>query len=190
MQAVKRSLIGVAMSAVELIIGILLLVNPVGFTSGIIVAFGIALMLWGLGNVILYFTTAPEQAAVSRMLMKGLVQFLGGAFCAFCSRWFLAVFPMLTLVYGIAILVTGITKLQWTVDVLRMKRSRWALTAISAAVSLLCGAVIVANPFQTTAVIWMFTGASLILEAVFDAVSAFFGNREKKTAEDDGEVAS
>ena len=34
---IKRSLGGMAMSLAELIIGILLLVNPIGFTSGIIV---------------------------------------------------------------------------------------------------------------------------------------------------------
>ena len=36
----KRNLGSVAMSLTEIVIGILLLVNPVGFTSGIIIAFG------------------------------------------------------------------------------------------------------------------------------------------------------
>ena len=48
----KRSLGGVAMSLVELIVGILLLVNPASFTSGIIVAFGVVLMLMGSGSII------------------------------------------------------------------------------------------------------------------------------------------
>ena len=46
----KRNLSSVAMSLAEIIIGILLLVNPVGFTSGIIVTFGVVLMITGIGT--------------------------------------------------------------------------------------------------------------------------------------------
>ena len=38
----------------ELLIGILLLVKPVGFTSGIIIAIGVALMLRGVMDIVSY----------------------------------------------------------------------------------------------------------------------------------------
>lgn len=183
MSPLKRSLNGIAMSFAELIIGILLLVNPVGFTSGIIVAFGIVLMFLGVGSIVKYFRTEPEKAAVSQLLAKGLMELLGGAFCTFCSYWFVATFPVLTLIYGIVILISGLVKLQWMVDIIRLKRKRWFLAAISAVISLLFGVVIIASPFDTTAVLWMFTGICLIVEAVFDIVAAIFGNREEKAAE-------
>ena len=82
----KRNLGSVAMSLAEIIIGILLLVNPVAFTSGIIVAFGIVLMIMGIGTTIKYFRTEPEEAAVSQILVKGLLELLGGTFCAFNSH--------------------------------------------------------------------------------------------------------
>lgn len=175
----KRSLGGIVMSLAEIVIGILLLVNPVGFTSGIIMAFGIALMLMGLGTSVKYFCAPPEEAAVGQILVKGLVMLLAGAFCAFNSHWFLVTFPVLTLVYGVAILVAGITKLQWTVDIIRMKRSRWFWMAISAVISILCGVMVIANPFSTAAVLWTFIGISLIVDAVFDMIGSIFGNREK-----------
>lgn len=176
----KRNLSSVAMSLAEIIIGILLLVNPVGFTSGIIVAFGIVLMLMGIGSVIKYFRTEPEEAAVSQALVKGLIELLAGAFCAFNSHWFIVTFPVLTLVYGVGILITGLTKLQWTVDIIRMKRKKWFLAAISAAVSILCGIVIITSPFSTTAILWMFIGISLIVGAVFDLIAAIFGSKETR----------
>ena len=179
----KRNLGSVAMSLAEIIIGILLLVNPVAFTSGIIVAFGIVLMIMGIGTTIKYFRTEPEEAAVSQILVKGLLALLAGVFCAFNSHWFIATFPVLTLVYGVVILVTGITKLQWTVDIIRMKRSKWFWMAISAAISVLCGITVITNPFSTTAVLWMFIGISLIVDAVFDMIGGIFGNREKKANE-------
>ena len=175
----KRNLSSMAMSLVELIIGILLLVNPIGFTSGIIIAFGIVLMIMGISTTIKYFRTEPEEAAVSQILVKGLLMLLAGAFCAFNSHWFIATFPVLTLVYGVVILITGITKVQWTIDIIRMKRSKWFWAAISAAISIVCGVVIITSPFSTTAVLWMFIGISLIVEAVFDMIGSIFGNQER-----------
>ena len=61
-----------------------------------------------------------------------------------------------------------------------MKRSRWLLAAISAALSIICGVVIITNPFSATAVLWLFIGISLIVEAVFDMVGSIFGNRDKR----------
>jgi len=179
----KRNLSSMAMSLVEVIIGILLLVNPIGFTSGIIIAFGVVLIIMGIHKTVKYFRTEPEEAAVSQILVKGLLILLAGAFCAFNSHWFIATFPVLTLMYGVVILITGITKVQWTVDIIRMKRSKWFWAAISAAISILCGIVIITSPFSTTAVLWMFIGISLIVEAVFDMIGSIFGNREKATNE-------
>jgi len=179
----KRNLSSMAMSLVEVIIGILLLVNPIGFTSGIIIAFGVVLIIMGIHKTVKYFRTEPEEAAVSQILVKGLLILLAGAFCAFNSHWFIATFPVLTLMYGVVILITGITKVQWTVDIIRMKRSKWFWAAISAAISILCGIVIITSPFSTTAVLWMFIGISLIVEAVFDMIGSIYGNREKTTDE-------
>ena len=171
------------MSIAEVIIVIMLLVNPIGFTSGIIIAFGVVLMIMGIHKTVKYFRTEPEEAAVSQILVKGLLMLLAGVFCAFNSHWFIATFPVLTLVYGVVILITGITKVQWTIDIIRMKCSKWFWAAISAAISIVCGVVIITSPFSTTAVLWMFIGISLIVEAVFDMIGSIFGNREKATNE-------
>ena len=183
MRAIKRSLSGIAMSLAELLIGILLLVNPVGFSAAVIIIFGVVLMLLGLGSTIRYFRTDPEEAAASQLLAKGLAVFLAGSLCAFQTHWFLEVFPALTVLYGVVILLTGLTKLQWTVDIIRMKRSGWIWAAVGAFVTVLCGGVILANPFQTVVALWVFIGVSLIVEAVIDIVSAFYGNREPRSGD-------
>lgn len=181
----KRNLNSMAMSLAEAIIGILLLINPTGFTSGIIIAVGVVLMIMGVGKIIKYFRTEPEEAAAGQNLVKGLILLLAGAFCACNSPWFIAAFQVLTLVYGVVMILAGITKIQWTVDIIRMKRSKWLWTAISAAVSVLCGIVVVTNPFGTTAVLWMFIGITCIVDAVFDMIGGIFGNREKREPEEE-----
>lgn len=182
----KRNLNSMTMSLVEILIGILLLINPVGFTSSIIIAFGVVLMIAGVFDIIKYFYNEPEKAALSQFLSRGLLALLAGAFCVFCSEWFVVTFPMLTMVYGAVILVTGIVKLQWTADMIRLKRRKWFWIAISAGLSVICGVTIIANPFRSTAIVWVFIGTSLIVEAAFDLVGSIFGNREKQEASDNG----
>jgi len=171
---------GVGISLLELLVGILLLVDPVAFTGGIIVALGAVLMVAGVVNVIRYFRTEPVEAAISKSLAKGLMELLGGAFCAFRSQWFLATFPVLTLIYGVVILVAGLNKLQWMMDSIRVKRRGWLLVALSAVISLVCGVMIIMNPFGSTSVIWIVIAVSLIVEALIDIVTTFISAKKAK----------
>lgn len=166
--SLKETTGGVLGSLGELVVGVLLLVGPMHFTSWIIIGVGIVLIATGLLSVFRYFKTEPVQAAKEQNLMKGLLALLVGCFCAFKSGWFVSTFPVLTMLYGVGILVIGIAKLQWTVDRLRTKDKNWYMPAISAAIALIFAAIILANPFGTTKALWMFIGIGLIVEAVVD----------------------
>lgn len=165
----------------ELIIGTLLLINPVSFTSGILVTVGIILILLGLVDVIKYFRTDVEEAARRQLLVKGLVCVLGGEFCAVKTEWFIATFPVLTMIYGVFILVTGIGKVQLTVDMLRRKNKKWFWAAINAVISIACAVVVLNAPFASTVVLWSFTGISLIVEGVLDIVTLVFSGKAEET---------
>ncbi len=171
MKTFKQSGNAIIMCIIEVVAGILLLVNPIGFTSGIIIAAGIAFMVTGLLNVIRYFRSSPEEAVGGQLLMRGLVALLAGAFCAFNSKWFIATFPMMVIIYGVAVLLGGLSKVQIAVDMLRIKNSRWWWGAVSAVISIICAFVMINNPFSSTVVLWWFTGISLIVEAVFDMIT-------------------
>ena len=85
--------------------------------------------------------------------------------------------PLLTILYGVAILISGVGKIQWTADMLRFGRKRWYLPAASAVCSLAFAAVILFNPFTTTEILWSFTGIVLIVEAVFDIIAIALGGK-------------
>ena len=192
MKFLKNHFADIGMFLLEILVGVLLLINPVGFTSGIIMGAGLVLLLVGIVCIIKYFRAEPQEAAKSQNLMKGLIALLAGSFCALRSEWFVVTFPVITLIYGVVILITGLGKIQWTVDILRQKKPRWFLCALSALVSTACGLVIIAAPFTTTAVRWMFTGIGLIVDACFDIVALIFTNRkaipDEPTAEADDET--
>ncbi len=175
MKFLKRNLNVILISLLEVLIGVLLLVNPVGFTSTIIIAFGIALLVGGVVSVVGYFRATPVEASLTRALVKGLAMLLAGAFFVIRPTWLIATFPVLTILYGIVILLGGLYKVQWFADALRMKTGRWFFYAINAAVSIICAFVILANPFASTLALWIFIGISLIVEAVLDLIVLFFG---------------
>ena len=184
MKKLKENMNGLLICLFELVVGILLLIDPVGFTSGIIVTAGIALIILGIINCVKYIREDILRASKGQFLTKGLISLIIGAFCVFNSQWFIATFSALTVIYGVVVLISAVEKIQLCIDMYRQKKSKWYFAAISAAVSLICAIIILKSPFETTAVLWMFTGISLIVEAVFDLFT-LIANRRKQMEENE-----
>lgn len=179
MEKWRDKLVNIIMALGEVLVGILLLIDPLGFTAGIIKGIGILLIVLGTIGVLGYFKEEPLEAVKGQKLTKGLCALAAGAFCIFQSNWFIVTFPLLTILYGVGILLTGITKVQWAVDMLRLKIKQWYYAAVSAAVTVVVALVILANPFATTAVLWTFIAVGLIVEAVVDILAIFFAGRKQ-----------
>ncbi len=175
MKSLKENVNGVALCIFDLIVGILLMINPVGFTSMIIKISGVVMLLLGIIEVVKYFRTDTKDAAIGQTLTKGILILLAGLFCVLKTDWFIVTFPVLTIIYGIVILVTGIGKVQLTVDMIRWKSKKWFLPAINAIVSIVCAVVILQSPFASTVALWVFTGISLIVEGVLDIITMIIG---------------
>lgn len=180
MKILKENANSMVLCLAEAIVGTLLLVNPAAFTTSIIMFAGIALMVIGLIDAVKYFQTEAAEATASQQLARGLIALLAGAFCAFNSQWFIATFPVITIIYGVAILVAGLGKVQLAVDMFRLKNAKWFWGAISAAISIICAVIILLNPFASTMVLWLFTGITLVVEAVFDIATLVISSRAKE----------
>lgn len=168
MKTLRENFNGMVICLFELVIGILLLINPIGFTTGIIMTGGGLLILSGLVNCIRYFRAEVREAARGQYLTKGLVAVIAGVFCIYNTEWFLVTFSALTVIYGVVVLLASVEKIQLCLDMLRLKKKKWYLAAISAVISLVCAVLILKNPFSSSAIIWIISGVSLILEAFFD----------------------
>lgn len=162
---------GLVACAIEIAVGILLLINPVGFTTGIIVAVGILIFIMGIVQLVRYFRQPVQLAGQNLSLMKGLMLMLVGGFCALNSEWFLAAFPVLSVLYGLTMLVGGVVKIQWMADLLRMHHPRWFMPGISALLYILLAVIVLVNPFSAAMAVWMFAGISMIVSAVVDGAS-------------------
>ncbi|MBE6813216.1 MAG: DUF308 domain-containing protein [Ruminococcaceae bacterium] len=163
----------------EIIVGILLLINPIAFTTGIITAAGVILCILGLSSLVHYFRTPIDTAVKEQVLFKGALLLLVGVFCTVKADWFVSVFPVLTILYGACILLSSLQKLQTTVNMIRLKKKRWYLPAISTLHAIICAVVIFNDPFETTEILWRFTGITLIIEALLDFAGSLLNNKEK-----------
>lgn len=158
----------------ELAIGIVLFIHPVSFTTAIITILGILVFIAGILCVFHYFKASPAEAARGNDLTQGLLEVSAGLFCIFKSNWFIVTFPLLTVLYGVIMLIGGISKIQWTVDLLRMNADKWFWAAISAVITIICSGVILCNPFTSTEVLWTFIAVTLIVEAAADVLVVIF----------------
>ena len=177
MKRVDRNTGNLIMCIAEVVIGILLLIDPIGFTSGIIIALGVVLTLLGAKELVAYFKAEPSTAAAGSGLAKGLLMALCGIFCIFKAEWFIVTFPILTMFYGILTLVGGISKIQWAVDMYRQKQKYWYVAVIGAVLTVLFAVMILSDPFASTAILWTFIGISLIAEAVIDILAFLLGRK-------------
>lgn len=192
MKFFKENSVSLLLCLCELVLGILLLINPTSFTTGIIIAFGAVCLVFGIVQIIFYWKKPFAEATSRLYLMKGLVSVSLGLFCVCFSHWFLETFVLLSFLYGILLLISGFYKVQWSIDLLRQKTKRWGLGAISAATTLVFAILIIGNPFSSVNVTWIFSGIALIAQAVIDLatillvrvfVNAKFPKRQKKIKE-------
>ena len=165
-----------------IVVGILLLINPVAFAMGLVKLAGVFLVVLGALRIVRYFRTDPETAARGQDFFIGLIAILGGLFCIFFTGWFLSAFTTLAIIYGLLQLLLGFSKVQRTVDFLRMKLSLWYLPASSALIYLVFGFIIVLNPEMTLINVWVFTGVTMIVEGIITAVCLFLLERERREA--------
>lgn len=170
MKAVKENLGLIIICVIEAVIGIVFFTDPIQFTAAVLMGVGVVLSVTGIWCVACYFTTPPAMAALEQQLSRGLISLLIGALLLFRNEQVVALFPLLAQVYGVVILITGMIKLQRGVDMLRLKRRFWYLSAISAVLAILLSAVILTEPFESAIVLWRVAAVTLIAQAVLDLV--------------------
>lgn len=170
----------------EIAIGILILINHVTFTNAIVRTLGIVLTVFGVLSIMKYFRQKPELGAMSMGLSKGLIQIFSGAFCIFNPEWFTTTFTLLSVAYGVGILIVGLIKLQWAIDAIRLGSGCWTFNLLGGISSVVLGLIIAFNPL-TPATIWIFVGVTLIVIGVLDGAAAFLGTAKGNRDDDDAE---
>lgn len=164
--------------AAVIVLGLVLLIAPGLATSVVFNVIGIGCMLIGVAHVIKYIRLDAHAALMSNDMAQGLAYILGGVLICIFKSLLVSLLPIL---FGLAILVGGVMQVQTTLGFRRMNAGRWYLELICAAISVVLGILILANPFSTALLLMRVIGISLILEGAIELVSriAFKRTRER-----------
>ena len=173
----------------EILIGVVLLIDPEGFTSWIVIAAGAAMIVAGAWHILRYFRLEPILAMREHNLATGLFLCAAGALFVFKTEWIIATFSIMTILYAVAMLILGFVKIQTTVDLLRMKLNGWFLSAINAGLTVIFAVIVFLKPFGSMIVLWRFTAVSIIIVALLDRVVMILSALRSKGEDDEREGA-
>ena len=172
MTFIKNHFPVIFMIIIELLFGILLLIDPEGLTKTLIIIFGIILMIIGIIYLIRYFVDRKNNLDPSAFtIVFAIISIILGIICTFLTNVVMGIFPVLAVVYGIFLIISGIYKLKIFFDVRRMNLPVSFFTVCSAVISIILGVLIIIHPFDAVMTVWIFTGIALIVEAIIDIIA-------------------
>ena len=181
-QWIRKISVTLALAVLELLLGILLLCNPVGLSSAVIIAAGLLLVLLGAYHLLQYTRLPREEAVKTWKLASGAGILTIGIVAVANQSWMVQIVGTLSALYSIMITASAFMKLQIAVDALRDGRKYWYLMGVSFLLTAVLSVLLLINPFAGNG-IWIFAGIALILIAVLDGVYFVIGKKLHKKEE-------
>lgn len=154
--------------------GILFLVFPDSCSKIICYLIGGALLIGGIVSIVIYLKCGRDLPFSSFGLVRGTALVVIGVF-VLINPEFLTGF--LSSILGIVLIIDGTLKLQYAVDLLRLKISGWVTVLILALAAVVFGVLILFNPFATARTLMYFIGISLVIDGFSDLGTMLYISR-------------
>lgn len=172
-QSLSSYLLAIAVVAA----GLLLTVWPNLSKYALAVCTGLVLAVYGLVQLILYFSRDVETGIVRGTLMRGFL-FIGLGVWIMVSPTLLM--NAITYLLGVVLLIGSAYKLQVAFDVWRMHNKYWYLFLVAGAAMLALGVLVLVRPAFLQNALMLIIGISLILEGVLDGLAVAGLTRVRK----------
>ena len=165
----------------EITVGVLLFIEPVAFTSTVIICFGVISVINSIIFLVYFFVTKKRNSSANPLnIFVSVVSFIVGVICIFFTGWVMGIFVVLAMIYGCLLIVSGIYKVFVFFDMRSAGLRASFMMLLAAVASIILGTVVVLHPFSAQTMMWRFTGAALVGEGVFDLFSLILALRSSK----------
>ena len=171
-------------SLIEIIVGVLLLINHNAVISYFMIIAGAILAVSGVVSLIKYFIAKPDEAKRGS-LTGALVSLSIGIFLIICNSFIHELVHYVTLIIGAAILYIGYQKLENAVEKIR-KKQFFLVSLVSALITIVIAALVIFKVVE--AIVWIFIGVALIVEAAIDLADMIVGAVKSKKDEKNDNV--
>ncbi len=166
---VRKFSVVLLLAAGELLLGILLLINPKGLTTAVVVGVGVVLIAVGIFKLFRYIRLPREEASRTWDLAEGAGCIALGIIAITHQPWLVQILDTLTALYGTLTLILAFMKLQITVDAIRGAKFRWQIMACSF-LAITALAILLVTSVLPENVVWIITGIVLIIAAFADTI--------------------
>ncbi len=172
---IKKSLILADVAII--VLGVLMIVFPERSGDFICRAIGVILCVMGVFRVVAYFAYDRSELFSSFALVQGAA-FIGFGVYFLARPQFLAAF--LTVALALVLIIGGVMKLQYTIDLARMGSSLWWIELIGALIMATLGVVAFLDPFEAASGLMIFIGVSFLVDGIWDMISVLWLSRTVK----------
>ncbi len=151
-------------SVVTVVIGLVLLLKPLGATTAVCSMVGIVLLILGVFGLLNRFVFHAETIS-SIELGINIIETLGGFYILFHPG---SIIKFIFLILAVVLLVHGFHDMDTAMQMKRSGYDRWRGSFVIAVLTILLGVVALTKPFESTALLLRVIGASLLFDGITD----------------------
>ena len=166
------------LSIAYIIIGMMLLIMPQTSLLWICYAFGAVVLVTGIVCLIQYARIRGTGFTAPFMLVGGVITAGLGTFTLAKPQ---VVASFLPVVFGIFILVDGLSRVGTAIDLAKRKGQKWWMLLLLSVVSVALGALLVLHPFDAAVSVVMVCGILLIVEGALNLGCVLYAAMELRT---------
>lgn len=165
----RKEIIFLSLSLI--VLGFLFIVFPESSAQMICYATGIIACIWGLIRLVAHFRLETVEVFGSYGMVQGAALIIVGV-AMISSPDVLAKF--ITTIFGFVMLVDGVLKIQYAIDLGRLKANGWIWVMVTAVLMIVLGVISIINPFETASALMIFLGCILVVDGVSDLVTIWY----------------
>lgn len=166
------------LSIAYIIIGMMLLIMPQTSLLWICYAFGAVVLVTGIVCLIQYARIRGTGFTAPFMLVGGVITAGLGIFTLAKPQ---VVASFLPIVFGIFILVDGLSRVGTAIDLAKRKGQKWWMLVLLSVVSVALGVLLVLHPFDAAVSVVMVCGILLIVEGALNLGCVLYAAMELRT---------
>ena len=171
----------IVMAIAYIVLGVVLIMYPSQVQKLISYILAFALIAMGIVNLIQYTRLDTNQIVNSYDLVLGFSTMIGGILIIINVERFE---QLVLIVMGFMILVSGVMKLQSSVNLMRLRSTSWQVPFAMAMICIVYGIIMLINPFGAGGFFFAMMGIGFILSGITDIiVSVMFSVRLKKVTD-------
>lgn len=155
-------------SIILMILGILLIVQSEVTIITISYIIGTVLIALGALAIIKYIKNFQNASKDSLDIVYGIVTIILGVIVIYNPEAIASIIPI---IIGIGIIVSSVTKIQYSIELRDSLSDKWKITMIISIISTICGVILICNPFKGAVVIMQIIGAFIVVYSILDIIS-------------------